>query len=158
MRVCIPLALLGIAVFWSAIALGQMPKQSAQEVDVLVVDSTRKPVAAATVEFREEQGAAHEKTTSPTGRVVFDDVSGRKVIFSVTKDNFQPIENSSFDLSNSNPTQIEISLTPKLQHKEQVEVHASPDQLNQDSSGNQVATSAARELRPIPPLWVTLCP
>jgi len=146
LRVCVPLALLGIAVFWPATALAQQSPQTGQELDLLVVDLSRKPVANAAVQVRDQKGAAYQKTTSATGRAVFNGTFRHNVLISVSKENFQPIENSSFDVSASNPTQIEISLTPKLQHKEQVEVKASADELNQSSSGNQVATSAAREL------------
>jgi hypothetical protein len=139
-------SLISITTLWTAIALGQSTPQGSHELEIVVVDSSQTSIAGATVELYYPQGRARSATTTAEGRVVFDNLPGANFLVSVSKDGFQSVDKSSVTLPASHSTQLKIVLIPKLQHKEQVEVNASIDQLNQNASGNPVATAAAREL------------
>ena len=123
-----------------------LAKQGGHELEVLVVDSSHEPVAAATVTLSDGQNVITSEETTADGRVLFSHLAGADYFISVSKAGFQPIENNAVKLSGSDHSSAEIALLPKLQHKEQIDVQGTAATVDQSSSGSSVQTSAAREL------------
>ena len=130
----------------TALALGQSTAPTSAELNVLVIDSAHHALAGATVELHDADSVVRSGITTSEGQARFQNLTSTDLSVSVRKDGFEPIENTSVTVSSVHPTEIEITLTAEIQHKEQVNVDASADQLDQGSSAEPVATTVAREL------------
>ncbi|MBV8551005.1 MAG: TonB-dependent receptor [Acidobacteriaceae bacterium] len=135
-----------IVALWSASAIAHQSSQPDRKLDIVVLDPSRKPVPGAAVVVRGETGVTSSLITAADGRAALENPAGPNLLVSISREGFEAVENYPVTLSASGSTQIEITLAPNLQRKEQVDVRATADELNQNSSGSQVATSAAREL------------
>lgn len=119
---------------------------SAQEptrLDVTVFDSQHHPLSGALVELT---GIATH-TTGNNGVAVFTPLNSGTYQLLVSKNGFQSLEQVSVVVSSTDPvTTLELTLVPKLNHREEVNVQGTAGTLDSARGGQELPTSVAKEL------------
>jgi Carboxypeptidase regulatory-like domain len=129
---------LGLAAAISIVA------QAARDIDVSVVDETNRPVARATVVLN-LGSAVTQQTTGADGHAHFAGIKPAKFSLTVSHDGYLPLTQEVSPDANPQTT-VAVALHQLNSHKEQVEVKATPDALEQTSSSSTLPVGSAKQL------------
>lgn len=114
-------------------------------VTVLVSGQDKLPVVAAGVQILQGTQAGPSKKTSETGIVTFELAPGHYVI-AVSKEGLEPVQ-SEFEVTDSEPARIELTLVPTLTRHDNIDVHGSVSPVDQAASApSTIAPQIAKDL------------
>ena len=116
--------------------------QNTLPLHVTIVDSQHQPLSGVTVELP----GVETQVTNNNGTALFNTLPVGVYELSISKAGFQSLDKVAVTVSAAQPTQVELTLLPKLKHREEVNVEATTDKLDPAASGQPVAASAAKEL------------
>ena len=132
-------ALVALLLFWQG---------AANSVDVLVVDSSNRPVPGARVELKTGGQVVASKQTAENGHAQFNDLKPARYELAASKDGFEPVQKADLEL----PASVELMLTPAMARKETIEVKGTVAPLEQGASApNEISALTAKELPGRPP-------
>src|ERR1035437_912415 len=132
-------ALVGLLLLWQG---------AASNLDVLVVDSSNRPVPGVRLELKTGGKVVASKQTAENGHAQFNELTPARYELDASKDGFEPVQKAGLEL----PASVELTLTPALARKESIEVKGTVDPLEQGASApNEIPAQTAKELPGRPP-------
>ena len=127
-------ALVGLLLFWQG---------AASNVDVLVVDSSNRPVPGVRLELKSAGKTVALAKTAEDGRARFHELPPARYEVDAFMDGFQPAQKTDLEL----PASVELTLTPAPARTESVEVKGTAAPLEQGASPpGEIPTQTAKEL------------
>src|ERR1035437_8904314 len=130
------------------VALLLLWQGAASSLDVLVVDSSNRPVPGVRLELKTGGKVVASQQPAEKGHPQFYEPTPARYELDASKDGFQPGQKAGLEL----PASVELTLTPALARKESIEVKGTVAPLEQGASApNEISAQAAKELPGRPP-------
>src|ERR1035438_1066399 len=131
--------LVALLLFWQG---------AASSLDVLVVDSSNRPVPGARVELKTGGKVVASQQTAENGHARFNDLKPAPYQLAASKDGFDPVQKDVLEL----PASVELMLNPARAPKQSIEVKETVAPLEQGASApNEISAQTAKELPGRPP-------
>src|SRR5438552_14613630 len=108
-----------------------------QSLQIKVHNEAGKPVSAATITIKFNDAQVQAGKTNDEGKAGFSNLPLGELKYTVSKAGFQPLEEQPLSLSADSPASLDITLVPKIQVHQSVDVKAEDTAVNKGSSPPQ---------------------
>jgi hypothetical protein len=126
-----------------------------QSLQISVRDSAGKPISGATITIKLDGAPVQTGTTNDQGKASFSNLPPGELKYTVLKVGFQPLEEQSLSVNEDSPGGLEITLIPRIQVHQSVDVKADDTPANKGSSPPQTMEREQAKSLPQRPATIT---
>jgi len=128
---------------------------SSQSLQIKVHDSAGKPISGATIAIKLDGAQVQTEKTDAEGKASFSNLPSGDLKYSVLKGGFQPLEEQALSIGGDSPAGLDITLVPKIEVRQSVDVKAEESPVNKGSSPAQTMEREQAKSLPQRPSTIT---
>jgi hypothetical protein len=126
-----------------------------QSLQIKVHDSAGKPISGATITIKLNDAQALTAKTNDEGKASFSNLPAGELKYSVLKGGFQPLEEQPLSVNGDSLPGLDITLAPKIEVRQSVDVKAEDTAVNKGSSPAQTMEREQAKSLPQRPSTIT---